>query len=129
MSEPHRRHITDTRTLLSVTLQQRGETGTLAAVNLTGLATPQFKLVNAATGVEAIAATSTGVTVDDATAGEVSYRFSSGGVDEAGIYWGYFIATQTSRTDHFPVDPGGLIVEISSDTITAQAAYRVQLEG
>jgi hypothetical protein len=119
----HARHLTDTRTLLSVALRQRNAAGAYEAVNLTGLATPQFKLVNAATGAVVIAATTTGVTVDVAATGYVSYRFASGGVAAAGIFWGYFIVTDSSRTDHFPVDPGGLIIEISSDTVTAKAAY------
>jgi len=100
----HTRHITDTRTVLAVTLKQPNESGTETAVNLTGL-TVQFRMVDS-DGVDVIALTSTGVSVTDAAAGKVSYTFSSGGVATAGRYTAYFVVTGGVATDHFPVETG-----------------------
>lgn len=107
---PHRRHITDTRTLLSVTLQQKNSGGVLEAVNLTGL-TVKFKMINAA-GTSIIAETITGVQVSNAAAGQVDYVFPSLSVATAGNYYGYFVVYDGNDKDHFPVVAKELIIEI-----------------
>ena len=118
----HQRRVGDTRTVLPVTLQQPDSTGTLQAVNLTGL-TVEFSMVNAATGAVKIAKTSTGISVVSAVAGTVNYDFSAGGVDEAGIFYGTFTVTQSAETDAFPVKHQDLKILFDSATQTALQAY------
>ena len=118
----HRRRVGDLRTVLPVTLQQPDSTGTLAAINLTGLDVT-FKMINAATGATKIAATATGVTVVSAAAGTVNYDFSSGGVDTAGVFWGTFLVTASGQTDAVPVRQKDLKIIIDSDTQTGEEAY------
>jgi hypothetical protein len=118
----HQRRVGDTRTTLSVTLQQPDSTGTLQAVNLSGL-TVEFSMVNAATGAVKIAKTATGITVVSAAAGTVNYDFSEAGVDTAGIFWGTFTVTQSGETDAFPVKSQDLKILFDSATQTAQQAY------
>jgi subtilase family serine protease len=108
--------------VLPVTLQQPDSSGTLAAMNLTGL-TVTFKMINAADGTTKIAATSTGVTVVTAASGTVNYDFSSGGVDAAGVYWGTFLVTESGQTDAVPVRQKDLRIIIDSDTQTGEEAY------
>ena len=119
----HRRRVGDTRTALPVALKQPDSTGALVAVDLTGLGTPTFSMVNAADGTTAIAATTTGVGVVSAAAGTVNYQFSSGGVDVAGVFWGTFVVTDTAKTDAFPVATQGLKIVIDSATQTGEEAY------
>ena len=109
----HTRHVTDTRTVLAVTLKQPNEAGVETVVDLTGLAV-QFKLVNQS-GVAVVAQTSTGVTVTDAAAGEVQYDFSSAGVQTPGRYYGYFVVVDGGETDHFPVAARELVICIEGD--------------
>ena len=118
----HRRRVGDLRTVLPVTLQQPDSTGTLAAINLTGL-TVTFKMINAADGSTKIAATSTGVSVVSAAAGTVNYDFSSGGVNAAGVYWGTFLVTESGQTAAVPVRQKDLRIIIDSDTQTGEEAY------
>jgi hypothetical protein len=118
----HQRRVGDTRTTLSVTLQQPDSTGTLQPVNLSGL-TVEFSMVNAATGATKIAKTATGITVVSAAAGTVNYDFSAAGVDTAGIFWGTFTVTQSGETDAFPVKSQDLKILFDSATQTAQQAY------
>lgn len=106
----HRRHITDTRTLLSVTLQQPDEDNELQVVDLTGLVV-KFKMINSA-GTSIVAETTTGVQISSAAAGEVDYDFSSGAVTTAGTYYGYFVVYDGVQTDHFPVVAKELVIEI-----------------
>lgn len=120
--QTHRRHVSDTRTVLPVTLKQPDSSGTLTAVNLTGL-TVKFKMINTADGTTEIAETNTGVTVVTAGSGTVNYDFSSGGVDTAGIYRAFFVVYDATETDHFPVAGNDLLVYIDSDTQTAEEAY------
>lgn len=122
----HRRRVGDLRTVLPVTLQQPDSSGTLAAINLTGLDVT-FKMINAATGAIKIAATSTGVSVVSAAAGTVNYDFSSGGVDAAGVYWGTFLVTESGQTDAVPVRQKDLKIVIDSDTQTGEEAYQVAI--
>ena len=121
--QTHRRRVGDTRTALPVTLQQPNESGVLTAVNLTSLGTPTFEMVNAADGTTKVAATTTGITVVTAASGTVNYQFSSGGVDAAGVFYGTFTVTESTRTDSFPVAQQGLRIVIDSDTMTGERAY------
>lgn len=123
----HRRRVGDLRTVLPVTLQQPDSSGTLAAINLTGL-TVTFKMISAATGATKIAATSTGLTVVTAANGTVNYDFSSGGVDAAGVYWGTFLVTESGQTDAVPVRQKDLQIIFDSDTQTGEEAYRATVE-
>ncbi len=124
----HRRRLGDLRTVLPVTLKQPDSNGDEQVVNLTGL-TVTFKMINAADGTTAIAATSTGVTVETAASGTVKYDFSSGGVDTAGVYWGTFIVTESGETDSFPVAQSELKIIIDSDTQSGEAAYQAARAG
>lgn len=119
----HRRRVGDTRTVLPVTLKQPDSTGALAVVDLTGLGTPTFRMVNAADGTDAIADTATGVDVVSAAAGTVNYQFSSGGVDTAGVFWGTFTVTDTAKTDAFPVSMRGLKIVIDSAVSTGEESF------
>lgn len=123
----HRRRVGDLRTVLPVTLQQPNSSGTLAAIDLTGLDVT-FKMINAADGTTKIAATSTGVTVVTAASGTVNYDFSSGGVDEAGVFWGTFLVTESGQTDAVPVRQKDLKIIIDSDTQTGEEAYQAAVE-
>ena len=121
--QTHRRRVGDLRTVLPVTLKQPDSNGDLQVVDLTGKAVT-FKMINAADGTTKISATSTGVTVVTAASGTVNYDFSSGGVDEAGVFWGTFIVTESAETDSFPVMQQGLKIIIDSDTQSGEAAYQ-----
>jgi len=110
-------HTTDTYVKIAYTLKRKNEAGTLTAEDLTGLSSGdlKFKMFNAATGAEVIALTSTGVTFTASTAGACEYDFSSAGVLTAGYFNAFLVLTKSSQTIHFPIDPGGLRIEISSD--------------
>ena len=125
--QTHRRRVGDLRTVLPVTLKQPDSNGDLQVVDLTGK-TVTFKMINAADGTTKISATSTGVTVVTAASGTVNYDFSSGGVDEAGVFWGTFIVTESGDTDSFPVMQQGLRIIIDSDTQSGEAAYDAAVE-
>ena len=127
-AQVHRRRVGDLRTVLPVTLQQPDSTGTLAAINLTGL-TVTFKMINAADGTTKIATTGTGVTVVTAVSGTVNYDFSSTGVDAAGVYWGTFLVTEAGQTDAVPVKAKDLKIVIDSDTQTGEEAYAAAVSG
>jgi len=106
-------HKTDSRTIVSMYLKQRNAAGTANdAVDLTGLSSGavKFKMYNAATGVEVIALTSTGVTFTADSSGLVNYEFQSPTFN-AGIYNAFFVLTVSGKTDHFPVEPGEFQVE------------------
>ena len=119
-------HTTDNRTLISMILKQPNTSGVLTAVDLTGLSTGavQFEMFNAADGTEVIALTSTGVTFSSDTSGLVHYQFTSPMSIAAGYYNGFFVLTESTLTDHFPIVPGELRIEVSDHAQTAQAAYR-----
>jgi len=125
--QTHRRRVGDLRTVLPVTLKQPDSNGDLQVVDLTGK-TVTFKMINAADGTTKISATSTGVTVVTAASGTVNYDFSSGGVDEAGVFWGTFIVTESGDADSFPVMQQGLRIIIDSDTQSGEAAYDAAVE-
>ena len=83
----------------------------------------KFKMFNAADGTEVIAETATGVTFSADTTGLVHYAFSAAGVISAGYFNAFFTFSESSESDNFPVEPGGLRIELSSDTQTAAEAY------
>jgi hypothetical protein len=117
---PYRRHITDTRTVLSVTLSQPNESGVDTVVNLTGL-TVKFAMYNTA-GTVVISPTTTGVTVETAASGTVRYDFSTAGAATAGVYYAYFIVDDAGETDHYPAQSRGLKVLIDGHAVTAEEA-------
>lgn len=99
------RTIGDTLTPLGRTLKQRSSTGALTAVNLTGK-TVKFLLV-AEDGTVVIAETTTGVTVVDATAGQVQYDFQAADIvaitaKGAGTYYAWFRVYSGTEFDTFP---------------------------
>lgn len=126
MIKEHRRRVGDTLTALSVTLQQPNESGVLAAVNLTGK-TVKFKMINSADGTAKVALTDTGVSVVTAASGTVDYDFSSGGVDEAGVFLGTFVVTSSTEPDSFPVKHQELKIIIDSDTQSGEEAHEAAL--
>lgn len=109
----HKRHITDTRTVLPVTISQPNSAGTDTAVDLTGL-TVKFKMVDK-NGVDVVSETTTGITVTTAASGECQYDFSTAAVATAGKYYGYFTVTDTGETDHFPAVGRDLVIQIYGD--------------
>ena len=111
--QTHTRHITDTRTALAVTLQQKNAAGTATAVDLTGL-TVEFRMVDS-NGVDVIAQTATGVTVTTAASGECQYDFQTTGAATAGRYIAYFIVTESAETDYFPAVSRDLVVCIEGN--------------
>ena len=121
----HRRHVGDTLTLLSVTMEYYDVDGILTTLNLTN-ASPgdvQFKMLNAGDGTITIPLTAVNVTFTTDANGLAEYDFSAAGVMTAGIYWGYFVFTDTAETKHFPFKTGELRIEIDSDTQTGREAY------
>ena len=116
---------TDSRTSISFYLKQESTSGVLTAVNLTGLTSGavKFEMWNAATDIETLPLTATGVTFSADATGLVNYEFPTPMIFPAGIYDGFFVLTVTGKTDHFPVYPGGLRIEVSSHILSAQQAY------
>jgi len=105
-------HLGDTRTVLSVTLKQKNESGVETVVDVSS-GTVTFKMVDIA-GTEVISSGS--VTSDDAANGQVSYDFQDADVDEPGTYYGYFVYTVSGETDHFPVKGRKLQINIHGDS-------------
>ena len=116
---------TDSRTLISFYLKQDNTTGVATAADLTGLTSGavKFELWNAATGVETLAATATGVTFSADSTGLANYQFATPMEIAAGYYYGYFLLTVSGKTDHFPKNTGELLVKVSTHAQTAKAAY------
>lgn len=123
----HRRQMDNTLTKLSLKLKQPDLTGTVAVVSLAGK-TPKFLMLNAATQKVVIAETDTNLNVTDEAEGELDYDFSAEGVIQPGIYYGYVNVYSGSEYDTLPVDTGYLQIHISSLTMTAEEAYRLQLK-
>jgi len=111
--QTHKRHIDDLVTVLPAVLSKKNESGVDTVQDLTGL-TVEFKMVNEY-GEEVQAKTATGVTVTDAANGKVQYDFSSGSVDEAGTYYGYFVVTISGEFDTYPAVRGELVILIYAD--------------
>ena len=115
-------HVGDTLTVLTLTCQQENASGVLAAKDLTGLATPQFKMLNTADGTTKVALSTTGVTVTVALSGTLTKDFLAADVDTAGIFRCFVVVTNTD-VDTFPAKPNDMLLHINSDTQTAQEAY------
>ena len=120
---------TDSRTSISFYLKQESTSGVLTAVDLTGLTSGavKFEMFNAATDVETLALTVTGVTFSADATGLVNYEFPTPMVFPAGYYNGFFVLTVATKTDHFPVYPGGLRIEINSHVLSAKDAYEAAI--
>ena len=118
-------HYGDSKTLISFVLKRNNTAGVLTAVDLTGYSAGdiKFKAFNAADGVNTISLTATGVTFAAHTTGVVHYDFVTANTIAAGYYNGFFVDTKTTEIDTFPLKPGELRIEISSDTVTAEEAY------
>lgn len=125
----HERHTTDLRTVMPFTLKQPNSSGVLTAVDLTAFSSGaiKIKILNAATGATVVALTSTGVTFTASSAGQGQYDFSAAGVLSAGYFNAFLTLTDATETDHFPLAPGELRIEIHSDTQTAKQAYEAAL--
>ncbi len=124
-AEKRKVHYGDSRTVIQMVLRQRNTTDDgWNIVDLTGLSSGavQFKMINAATGETALAATSTGVTFAADTTGLCTYTFQSP-TFAAGVYNAFFILTVGGRTDHFPVEPGDFQIEVSDDDTNGRTAY------
>jgi hypothetical protein len=120
---------TDSRTSISFYLKQESTSGVLTAVDLTGLTSGavKFEMFNAATDVETLALTVTGVTFSADATGLVNYEFPTPMVFPAGYYNAFFVLTVATKTDHFPVYPGGLRIEINSHVLSAKDAYEAAI--
>ena len=118
-------HYGDSQTLISFYVKRNNTAGVATAVDLTSRVAGdiKFKLYNAADAVNTIPLTATGVTFTADTTGLVHYDFATGNTIAAGYYNGFFVINPSGQPDTFPIDPGGLRIEISSDTQTAKAAY------
>ena len=119
-------HYGDSKTLISFILKKNDKAGVLTAIDLTGYVSGdiQFKLFNSADGVNTIPLTSTGVTFAADATGLVHYDFPTANTIAAGVYHGFFKDMKSSEGDTYPIKPGELRIEISSDTQTAEQAYR-----
>lgn len=104
MAQVIRRKIGDTRTALASRLVAEDADGVSQIVDVSA-ATLQFKLVDCG-GVVVVGPNSASF-VTDGTDGKVKYDFQTSDYASLGPgkYYGYFIVTQASETDHFPVDP------------------------
>lgn len=124
--QTHTVQLDNTVTKLSVTLKQPNEAGVLVVTPLTGK-TVKVLIINAATFEVILAETDTGVSVVSEAAGTVDYDFAAAAVDEPGIYWVYFNVYTGSEYETFPVEQGNLQLRVNSLTMTAEAAYKIQL--
>ncbi len=103
-----KRQLGDRLTALAVTIKQPNSAGVDTVVDLTGK-TVEFRLVDHA-GVDVVAQTATGVTVDVGTAGTCQYDFAVADVDTAGRYYAYFVVSSGGLEDTFPVEPRDLVI-------------------
>lgn len=101
----------DTLTPLAVQLKQKNASGTLEAVNLSGL-TIKFSMCDDA-GTVIVDEATTGVTVTDASSGKVQYDFQAADVDAAGTFYGWFHVYNGAERDTFPAGGRNLIINIS----------------
>jgi len=126
----HKRHVGDTLKLLLVTMVYENEDGEVVPLDLTDAiaGSVKFKMINKATAKKVVDLTATGVTFSTDTTGEAQYDFLNASTLKAGIYYGYFVYTDTAETDHYPFQTGDLVIEIDSDTVSAQEAYQKAVE-
>jgi hypothetical protein len=95
------RQVGNRRIAIAATLKRADKT----VVDLTGL-TVKFTMIDSEGPVK-VAETSIGVTVTDATAGEVQYDLLAADVDTEGTFFAYFIVeTAGALQDTFPAVKG-----------------------
>ena len=118
-------HLGDTLTPLACIMKYIDVDNVLQSLDLTSNVSGdiKFKMVNKANGVVTIPLTSTGVSFTADTNGFVEFTFSVTQVSKAGIYNGYFIYYDGANYRTFPITTGDLVIEIDSDTESAQDAY------
>jgi len=107
----HKMIVGDTLTPLGVQLLQRNTLGALTAVDLTDR-TVKFRMV-ANDGTVIVDDSETGVTIEDAESGRVSYDFQAADVASAGTYYAWFRVFSGSERDTFPADGRSLSIVIS----------------
>lgn len=111
MANVHTLTVGDTLSAMLIQLKQRDTSGTLSAVDVTGL-TVKFKMVDQS-GQTKVALTDSNVTVVDATNGKVQYDFQVGDVDIAGRYYAWFVVVGAgSEEDTFPVNGRSLVIDV-----------------
>ena len=112
----HYRRQGDGRTLLSATLMQDTAAGVSTAINVSGMI---IKFVLYKAGAAVVDLTTSGVSVSDATAGEVEWDFSSSAdaLAAEGLHHGYFVVVESGETDYFPVRKNELAIYIESDFV------------
>jgi len=106
----HLRRIGDTLIPLSAQLLRRVGREQVP-VDLTDL-TVKFKMLDG-DGNEIIALTD--AEIIEETEGTVSYTFDDYDVAGPGDFYGYFVVTDGTKTDHFPVTPKNLLIRITED--------------
>ena len=99
-AERHTITVGDTLTPLGAQLLQRDSNGALSAVDLTDK-TVKFFMVDE-DGTDVVAETTTGVSVTDATSGQVQYDFAPADVDTAGTFYGWFRVYSDDEYDTYP---------------------------
>ena len=99
-AERHSITVGDTLSPMYVQLVQRDDSKVLVPVDLTSN-TVKFFMVDE-DGEEVVAETTTGVTVEDAEDGKVSYDFQAADVTDGGTYYGWFRVYDGSECDTYP---------------------------
>lgn len=107
----HYRGLGDTLTPLKRQLVQKNSSGVLAAVDLTGKSV--YFVMEDEDGNDVISGTSGACTVTDEDNGKVEYDFADADVDEAGIFYGYFLVYSGAEHDRFPAQEKQLKIVIS----------------
>ncbi len=91
----------DRRTPIADTLERLLDDGvTTAPVDLTGC-TVAFKMI-AEDGT--VKVNSAAAVIDDEDNGEVSYLWQAADVDTEGLFYYWWIVTQSGKTEHYPAD-------------------------
>jgi len=101
------RQVGNTRIAIAATLKRPDNT----VVDLTDL-TVEFFMVNSDSGTVKVTQTSTGVTITDATNGEVQYSPVDADVDTVGTYHAYFVVIEATKEDTFPSQTGKFQISI-----------------
>lgn len=101
------RQIGDIGIALAATLKRPDGT----VVDLSAL-TVNFTMVESESGTVKVVESDTGVTITDATNGQVQKVFLAADVDTVGVFHAYFVVEQSGGQDTFPVVMGELEVSI-----------------
>ena len=120
----HMWRVGDTAPVVAFLCQHRNTLNVMVARDLTGR-TVKFKMTNMADDTVAIAETDTGVTVNPGAAGTGYYDFATGGasLSTPGIYRMLIRVLESSEPFTFPVKPDDWLLYLSSDVLSAEAAY------